>query len=107
MPAVNYIAHDGTVSTLEVEPGNSLMMAAVFEGINGIEGMCGGCLSCASCHVYVDDDWLARLPAPSVDELAMLSQTASERKANSRLSCQIEMTKELGGIIVRMPATQS
>lgn len=83
------------------------MMAAVFDGLDGIEGMCGGCLSCASCHVYVDPAWVDKLPAPSDDELAMLEQTSSERRANSRLSCQIEMTDELAGMVVTMPETQS
>ena len=65
MPEVVYIAHDGNRTTLEVEPGNSLMMAAVFDGLDGIEGMCGGCLSCASCHVYVDPAWVDKLAPPS------------------------------------------
>ncbi len=107
MADVTYIAHDGTTTTLDVEPGNSLMMAAVFEGLDGIEGMCGGCLSCASCHVYVDQTWLGKLPPPSEDELTMLDQTSSERRPNSRLSCQIEMTPALAGMVVHMPETQS
>lgn len=107
MPKATYIADDGTRTTLDVEPGNSLMMAAVFDGIDGIEGMCGGCLSCASCHVYVDAAWVDKLPAPSEDELTMLEQTASERRPNSRLSCQIEMSEALDGIVVVMPPRQS
>ncbi|MGB7300625.1 MAG: 2Fe-2S iron-sulfur cluster-binding protein [Burkholderiaceae bacterium] len=107
MPEVTYIAHDGTRSTLEVETGNSLMMAAVFDGLDGIEGMCGGCLSCASCHVYVDPAWVDKLPPATSDELAMLEQTSSEQRDNSRLSCQIEMTEEIAGIVVTMPETQS
>ncbi|MEZ5740978.1 MAG: 2Fe-2S iron-sulfur cluster-binding protein [Burkholderiaceae bacterium] len=107
MPEVTYIAHDGTRTTIDVENGNSVMMAAVFDGIDGIEGMCGGCLSCASCHVYVDPVWVDRLPAPSEDELTMLGQTSSERRSNSRLSCQIEMNDALAGLVVEMPETQS
>lgn len=107
MPEVHYIAHDGTKTTLEVENGNSLMMAAVFDGLDGIEGMCGGCLSCASCHVYVDEQWLPKLAPASEDEVAMLEQTSAERRDNSRLSCQIDMTDDLAGIVVTMPETQS
>ena len=107
MPEVHYIAHDGTKTTLEVETGNSIMMAAVFDGLDGIEGMCGGCLSCASCHVYVDPQWLPKLAPASDDELAMLEQTSSDKRDNSRLSCQIDMTDELAGIVVTMPETQS
>jgi len=107
MADVIYIAHDGTSTTLEVEPGNSIMMAAVFDGLDGIEGMCGGCLSCASCHVYVEPQWAEKLPPATEDELTMLDQTSSERQPNSRLSCQIEMTQELAGLTIRMPETQS
>jgi 2Fe-2S ferredoxin len=107
MPDVHYIAHDGAETVLEVEPGNNLMMAAVFEGIREIEGICGGCLSCATCHVYVDAAWADRLPPPSADELRMLDEVAAERRPNSRLSCQIEMREDLAGIVVRMPDRQS
>ena len=33
----------------------------------------------------------------------MLEFTASERRATSRLSCQIELTDALDGLTVRMP----
>jgi ferredoxin, 2Fe-2S len=36
-----------------------------------------------------------------------LDGTASERLANSRLSCQIEMTSELDGLVLRLPARQT
>ncbi len=107
MPDVIYIAHDGTKTTLDVEPGNSVMMAAVFDGLDGIEGMCGGCLSGASCHVYVDPAWVEKIPAASEDEIIMLEQTTAERRPNSRLSCQIEMTSEMAGLTVQMPESQS
>lgn len=107
MPDVHYIADDGTDTVLDVYPGNNLMMAAVFDGIRQIEGICGGCLSCATCHVYVDEAWIDRLPAPSADELRMLDEVAAERRPNSRLSCQIEMREDLAGMVVRMPERQS
>jgi 2Fe-2S ferredoxin len=103
MADVRYIDDDGVETVLDVTPGNNLMMAAVFDGITAIEGICGGCLSCASCHVYVDPDWLGRLPPPSADELRMLAEVAAERRPNSRLSCQIEMREDLAGLVVRMP----
>jgi 2Fe-2S ferredoxin len=61
---------------------------------------------CATCHVYVDESWLARLPAMADDEDALLDGTASERRPNSRLSCQIKMTPELDGIVVKLPERQ-
>jgi 2Fe-2S ferredoxin len=61
---------------------------------------------CATCHVYVQDDFLSRLPAASPSEKAMLEITASERKTNSRLSCQVKMNENLDGIVVQIPAKQ-
>ncbi len=106
MPIVHYISHTQQTSELEVELGNNLMMAAVFDGVDGIEGMCGGCLACATCHVYVDPAWIDKVGLPGPDEDSMLSQVASERRPNSRLSCQIEMRAELAGLVLHMPERQ-
>jgi ferredoxin, 2Fe-2S len=106
MPKVIYIAHDGEKTELDVAINNSLMMAAVFEGVSGIDGMCGGCLACATCHVYVDDAWANRLPTMGEDEDMLLTQVASQRQPTSRLSCQLLMTNELDGITVYMPMSQ-
>ena len=106
MAEVRFIADDGSEKVLDVQPGNTLMMAAVFDGITAIEGVCGGCLSCATCHVYVDEQWRERLPDPSADELRMLNEVAAERRPGSRLSCQIEMREDLAGLVVRTPARQ-
>ncbi len=106
MPLVQFVADDGTCHPLEVEPGNNLMMAAVFDGIRQIEGACGGCLSCATCHVYVDEAWVSHLPPASADEARMLEAVVAERRPTSRLSCQIEMREDLGGLVVHMPSHQ-
>jgi ferredoxin, 2Fe-2S len=106
MPKVIYISHDGQQTELEIATNNNLMLGAVYENVAGIEGMCGGCLACATCHVYIDPAWLNRLPSPSEDEETMLTQVAAERRPNSRLCCQIEMTEALDGLIVHTPAEQ-
>jgi ferredoxin, 2Fe-2S len=106
MPTVHLIAADGKRITLKARRGQSLMKAAIAGGVDGIAADCGGCLNCATCHVYVSEDWLARLPAPAKDELAMLEMTASERRANSRLSCQIALDDALDGLTVELPPTQ-
>jgi ferredoxin, 2Fe-2S len=55
--------------------------------------------SCATCHVYVDPEWLPKLPAAMSDETDMLGDLIS-RRANSRLSCQITVTDALSGLAV-------
>ena len=82
------------------------MQAAIGHGVDGIVAECGGNCMCATCHVYVDADWLPRLPAMSEAEDALLDGTASERQPNSRLSCQISVTSALDGLLVNLPERQ-
>lgn len=91
---------------LECATGQSLMQVAVANGVEGIEADCGGTLSCATCHVYVREPFLALLPGMTGDEDSMLDFTASLRKANSRLSCQVALTEALDGLTVDLPDTQ-
>ena len=106
MPRVTYIDTAGKETTLDIAEGTSVMQAATFNGIDGITAECGGSCMCATCHVYVRDDQLAKTPPMVDDEDAMLEGTASERRPNSRLSCQIRVTDELEGLIVRLPESQ-
>ena len=104
--AVHLVAPDGTRYALAAAVGRSLMRAAVDAGIDGIKADCGGMMTCATCHVYVDADWLARLPPPSLDEKAMLEMTAAPRAPTSRLSCQIALDAGLDGLTVALPDSQ-
>jgi len=106
MVKVTYLAQGGTETVVEAAIGDSLMLAAIANGIDGIVGECGGSAMCATCHVYVRTDWLDRLPPRSEVEEEMLESTAAERRPNSRLSCQILAAPELDGIVVEMPETQ-
>lgn len=106
MPKVTYIHPDGTEDVLNVPIGTSVMQAAIANGIDGIVAECGGSMMCATCHVYVEEDQLGQTPTQSDDEKAMLEFTASERRPNSRLSCQLVVTPELEGLVVYLPETQ-
>ncbi|MEA2177296.1 MAG: ferredoxin, 2Fe-2S [Solirubrobacteraceae bacterium] len=106
MPAVTYIHPDGTPEQVQADVGTSVMMAAVTQDVDGIVAECGGSLMCATCHVYVDEAFADRLPEMSPDEDEMLEAAASERLPNSRLSCQLVLTDELDGLVVRLPETQ-
>lgn len=106
MPEVTLIAADGQSTLLQVPVGQSLMQAAVSAGLRGIVGECGGSAMCATCHVYVEGPLQERLPPPLETELEMLECTASERRGNSRLSCQIKLCDELHGLVVRLPERQ-
>ena len=106
MPLITYVHTDGTREAIDVPLGTSVMRAAILNGIDGIVAECGGEMMCATCHVYVEEDQLSRTPTQSDDEKAMLEFTASERRPNSRLSCQLVVTPELDGLVVHLPETQ-
>jgi ferredoxin, 2Fe-2S len=102
----NNVQHKGTSSTFNAKTGQSLMQAAVEANVEGIEADCGGLMTCATCHVMVREPHASQLPPPEPDEVAMLEFTASPRRPNSRLSCQIQLTKALDGLTVDLPASQ-
>jgi ferredoxin, 2Fe-2S len=106
VPRVIYEPLDGPPTEIEAPLGATARDVALAHGVDGIVGECGGQLMCASCHVYVDEAFLDLLPPRSEDEEEMLESTASPRLANSRLSCQIKLTEELDGLILRLPAEQ-
>ncbi len=107
MPLVTYVQSDGSQTTVDVPVGENVMRGALYNDLGGIVGECGGGLSCATCHCYVDDAWTGAVGGPTKqDEIDLLEGVAAERKANSRLSCQIDMTDALDGLIVHLPENQ-
>jgi ferredoxin, 2Fe-2S len=106
MPEVTYVEQDGTRTTVDAPVGTSVMMAAVDHDVDGIVAECGGSLMCATCHVYVDEAFADQVGPRSSDEDEMLEAAASERRPTSRLSCQVELTDELDGLVVHLPETQ-
>jgi 2Fe-2S ferredoxin len=107
MPTIHFIHPDNCIENVEADIGNSAMRAALAHGLGGIVAECGGGAVCATCHVYVDETWLAKLKPVAADEDELLDGTASGRLPNSRLSCQIEMTAELDGLVLRLPQRQT
>ena len=105
MPKIIYIDDGGTKREVEVPVGWSVMEGAVKNLIPGIDADCGGACACATCHVYVDPAWLSKLPPKDEMEQTMLD-FAQDVKPSSRLSCQIAVTPELDGLVVRTPKSQ-
>jgi 2Fe-2S ferredoxin len=106
MPTITYVHPDGRRDAFDLAAGTTVMLGAVAHGIEGIAAECGGSCLCATCHVYVEPDGLGLLPAPSEAEDVLLDDVAAERRPNSRLSCQITVTPELDGLVVRLPDRQ-
>lgn len=101
MPKVIYIDPDGQRHECEVANGLSLMEGAIANGIPGILAICGGSCACSTCHAYVDEAWAERVGPPNDIEDATL-ELAYERRATSRLTCQVTMRDELAGVVVQV-----
>lgn len=106
MTKVTYIEPGGNEVEIDAPLGWSLMQSATSNGVEGIVAECGGSCACATCHCYVEGDAAHALPPPEAFETAMLDAVVAERKPNSRLSCQIKVTPELDGLIVRVADVQ-
>ena len=105
MAKITFIEHNGTQHDVEVSNGLTVMEAARDNNIPGIEADCGGACACSTCHVYVDTAWLDKLPAKDAMEEDMLD-FAYEPSELSRLTCQVKVTDELDGLVVKMPEKQ-
>ena len=105
MPKITYIEDNGKSHTLEVADGLTVMEGAVQNNIPGIDADCGGSCACATCHVYVNEKWFDKLEKKEVAEEDMLDM-AFEPSKFSRLTCQITVTDDLDGLVVKMPSKQ-
>lgn len=105
MAKITFIQPDGASETIEAEPGVTVMEAAKLHNIAGIEAECGGACACATCHVFVDEAWRAKTGKPSEMEEDMLD-FAFDVRPESRLCCQIKVTGDLDGLVLRVPAKQ-
>ena len=105
MAKITYIEHDGTEHVIDVKAGLSVMEGAVKNNVPGIDADCGGACACGTCHCYVDAAWEAKTGEKTAMEESMLD-FAEGVEPNSRLSCQIKVTDDLDGLIVRLPESQ-
>ncbi len=110
MPTIVYIDPAGSRHEVDAHCGASVMDTAVKNGVPGIVAECGGFLSCASCHVYVDDSWIDKVgraeDAEDETENEILDGAMAERLPGSRLSCQVTVTEQLDGLLVRVAPEQ-
>ena len=106
MVKITYIEHTSKKHIIEVSDGMSVMEGAIQNNIPGIDADCGGGCACATCHVYVDEKWFDKLTEKAEAEQDMLD-VAFEPNKLSRLACQITVTKELNGLVIKMPPKQA
>ena len=106
MAKIKYIEHNGKSHTIDVANGLSVMEGAVQNDIPGIDADCGGSMACATCHVYVKQEWFDKLPKKEDGEEDMIDM-AYEPNEFSRLSCQLIVSDELDGLVVKLPIKQT
>ena len=105
MAKIRYIEFNGEEHTVDVQNGLTVMEGAIKNKVPGIDADCGGACACATCHVYVQKEWLNKLPPKEDTEEDMLD-FAFDVRENSRLSCQLTVSDELDGLIVNLPEKQ-
>ena len=106
MAKITYIEHTNKEHIVEVPNNMSVMEGAIQNNIPGIDADCGGSMACATCHVYVDEKWFNKLEKKEEGEEDMLD-VAYEPNRFSRLSCQIMVSNDLDGLILRLPSKQA
>ncbi|PWC50926.1 2Fe-2S ferredoxin [Azospirillum sp. TSA6c] len=101
MPKMTFIETDGTRREVDAPLGLSVLEIAHKNSLD-LEGACEGSLACSTCHVVIEPEWFDVLPDAQEDEEDMLDLAFGLTKT-SRLGCQIIMTEELNGLVVRLP----
>jgi 2Fe-2S ferredoxin len=76
---------------------DELLMDVLREQDWGVAALCGGMCSCGTCHVFIDDEWLERLPERDSGEMELL-ESLDHFRPNSRLSCQLRMRPHHNGL---------
>ena len=105
MAKITYIEFNGKEHVVDAKSGMTVMEGAIKNMIPGVDAECGGACACATCHVYIDEAWTEVVGKPEEMEEDMLDFGFDVRE-NSRLSCQITVTDELDGLVVRLPEQQ-
>ncbi|OCL05489.1 ferredoxin, partial [Glonium stellatum] len=99
---VTFIDKEGQSHTFQVSDGDNLLDIAQANDLE-MEGACGGSCACSTCHVIVTSEHYDLMPEPDDDENDMLD-LAFGLTETSRLGCQVKMTKELDGLVVKLPS---
>lgn len=102
MVRVTFVTAQNDKVVAEAAEGQRLLEVAQNAGMP-LEGTCEGQMACSTCHVVVAPDWFGKLP-PAVDDEEDMLDLAAGVTRTSRLSCQINLTADLDGLEVRIPA---
>ncbi len=103
MITVYFIRTNNEKVCVEVPEGTTLMQAAREAKLREIPADCGGNCACATCHIHLTNAWSHLLPIKQNGlEQSLLEYEKGYIEGVSRLSCQIQLTKELNNLTVRL-----
>ena len=102
--SVTFIKPDGAQATAHTKVGENLLDVIIDNDID-IDGFgaCEGTLACSTCHLIFKQEDFDRLPDEATDEELDMLDLAYGLEDTSRLGCQVCMTKELDGLVVKVP----
>ena len=106
MPLVKFITAQGDNHLVNANANSSGMEAARHNGVPGIDADCGGCAACGTCHIHIDAAWIEKTGHASDGSESDMLEFVEGADEFSRLACQISITEELDGLIVRLPLAQ-
>jgi ferredoxin, 2Fe-2S len=95
---------DSNETTIEAYSGVTFIDVYRENGFDELTALCGGCCSCATRHVYINGASAYGLPPISEYEIDLLD-SSDDRKASSRLSCQITLSDEYNLTVIIAPSS--
>jgi 2Fe-2S ferredoxin len=105
MPTITVIEFNGQDHTIDIQSGRTLMENVLESGVPGIDADCGGACACGTCHCFVAENWQEIVGEADPMEESMLGMRPDRIDA-SRLSCQIQVSDDMDGMVVRLPEYQ-
>lgn len=103
---ISFVKASGEVIKTKGKEGDSLLDVVVNNNIDldGF-GACEGTLTCSTCHLIFKKEVYDSLPEKPTDEELDMLDLAYELTETSRLGCQVNCSKELNGLEVKVPST--
>ncbi|HQS96105.1 MAG: 2Fe-2S ferredoxin [Novosphingobium sp. 16-62-11] len=101
MVSVTFVTAKGEKVSAKAEAGQRLLEVGQNAGMP-LEGTCEGQMACSTCHLVIAPEWFDKL-VPAVDDEEDMLDLAAGVTRTSRLSCQIELTEDLDGLVVHVP----
>jgi len=98
------VGESGEKHTVQAKEGDNLLDIAINNDIDldGF-GACEGTLACSTCHVVFTPEDFAKIDDEATDEELDMLDLAFGLTEESRLGCQVCMTKALDGVVVKVP----